>query len=103
MKDVTDQATLNSTINRINNVKSAYDRIPGEGQRVSDGVREKGKIMASTGAERAQQLRGIMDKSIGNVQRNTSKDMAGKTALVQASNQAGAIESGKGNSVSTQG
>lgn len=103
MKDVSDQQNLNSTVNRINNIKSAYDRIPSEGQRVADTVHERGKIMASTGADRAQQLRTIMDKSIGTVQQSTSKDMAGKTALVQASNQASVVESGKGGKVSTNG
>lgn len=119
LKNMLDQRTLNATINRINETKAAFDAVPQEGERISGSVHEKGKTMAATGAERAQQLRETMDKTVGNLQRGTAKDMAGQAAMLQAHSQMGdtvggmvnpidsgkaanSVEIGKGTNVNTQ-
>jgi hypothetical protein len=110
LKDMADQRNLNATINRIKTTKAAFDAVPGEGERISGAVREKGKAMATTGAERAQELRKVMDKSVGNVEQGTAKAMSGQVAQVQAHNQQIAptgglitpVETGKGTNMDTK-
>lgn len=119
LKNMSDQRTLNATINRINETKAAFDAVPQQGERISGSVHEKGKAMAATGAERAQQLRETIDKTVGNLQRGTAKDMAGQAAQLQAHSQpvdpgggianpidtgkaANSVEIGKGTNVNTQ-
>ncbi len=99
-KDVTDQMSLNATIERTQKVRARYDAVPQEGKQIASGINEKGDAMASTGAERAGQIRDMLDQSISGVQQNTSKDVAGKTALVQAVSQASAVETSKGSQIS---
>jgi len=109
IKTVVDQMNLNSTIQRVQNIRAAYKAIPEQGKQVAQTFHERGAMMASTGSERADQLRSIMDKTIGGVQEDTSQDMADKTALVQAVNQVGggggggsSIETGKGTQVNSK-
>lgn len=110
LKDMADQRNLNATINRIKTTKAAFDAVPGEGERISGSVHERGKAMATTGAERAQELRKVMDKSVGNVEQGTSKAMSGQDAQVQAHSQQVApagglvtpIETGKGINMDTK-
>jgi len=101
-KSILDQGALNATIKRIKNVKAAFANIPRQGQKVSDANHKKAKILASSGADRAKQLRGIIDKSVGNVQQSTSQDVAGKNALIEASSRASTVESGKGGRVNSK-
>ncbi|MBI5185001.1 MAG: hypothetical protein HZA01_04655 [Nitrospinae bacterium] len=119
LKNMLDQRTLNATISRINETKAAFDAVPKEGERISSSLNEKGKTMAATGAERAQQLQASMEKTVGNLQRGTAKDMAGQAAMLQAHSQpldpgggmanpidtgkaANSVEIGKGTNVNTQ-
>lgn len=99
--DVMEQMSLKATINRVNKVRESYDSVVSEGARAGASIKEKGKVMASTGAERAQQLRGIVEEGVSDVTNSTSKSVGNKTALVQARNQPTAIETGKGANVST--
>ncbi len=100
--DVMDQLSLNATISRVNRVRSQYSAVIEEGKRVAGTINEKGEVLASSGSERAQELRDIIDKGITSVQKNSSQDVAGKTALIAARSQADMFESGKGTNVNVE-
>ena len=100
-KDTFDQVSLKSTIKRVNNIRSKYAAVPDEGQRLASRIHEKGNSLTSIGAERAQQLRTLVDESISGSQKNSSQAVAGKTALVQARSSLGSAESGKGGSINS--
>ncbi len=100
-KDVIDQLGLSATISRVKNIKAQYRAVPQEGKRVSEAVQQKGRTLASTGAERADQLRNIVDKSIGQVQTGSSKENSRKTSFIQSLNTPPPIEAGKGSNLNS--
>lgn len=94
--NVYDQMNLSSTINRMDNLRAQYRAIPQEGMRAADSIQNRGEAFAQNGAERAEQLRDVVNQSIGKVSSQSSQDVANKTAVVLARSQPGTVESGKG-------
>ena len=101
-KDVIDQLNLNSTISRVNKVRSQCDAATEEGKRISGDINKKGEALVASGSERAEELRNIVSEGISSVQSNSSRDVAGKTALIQARSKADMFESGKGTNVNVE-
>lgn len=95
-RELTDQRALNATINRVNRVRESYRAVHKEGARAGNSIREKGRVMASTGAERAQELRTMVEEGVSDVTNGTAKSIGNKTALIQARNQGPSVEVGKG-------
>lgn len=100
--EVASQVSLNATIQRVNEIRSSFDAFSEQGQRIGESIKGMGELLASKASEKAEQLRGTMDKSIEGVIDSTSKDLSQRTSIISARNQMSKTETGKGNNVDTQ-
>lgn len=102
INDLSDQANLNATIERIAEVKSSFDNVVKEGKRVSKSINGMADVLRQKNSEKADSLKSIVEKTIKEVQKNSSNDTASKTQLIQASNQSSSVEQSKGARVNLQ-
>lgn len=102
INDLSDQANLNATIERISETKAKYDAVLKEAKKVSESIHSQADVIKKKNTEKADSLRNTVDKVIKEVQKNSSNDVARKTQLIQAVNQSNSAEQGKGAKVDFQ-